>query len=114
MALRMLMHKLAKASIFGLLRSARNDGVGRLWKAPARGPSIGADRAGAGNRAGRAFAQDDHAEYFVLGNVFGLGDAGPLTVLHDGYAIGQIEHVVNVVADEEYADPVGLQLLDEF
>ena len=40
-------------------------------------------------------------------------DADDLAVLHHRHAVGEIEHVVDVVADEEDADAVGLELLDE-
>ena len=37
-----------------------------------------------------------------------------LTVLHHADAVGQIEDIVDVVADEEDADALGLELLDQF
>ena len=42
-----------------------------------------------------------------------MGSPDYLTVLHDADAIGKIEHVVDVVADQENTNAVGLELLDE-
>ena len=35
-------------------------------------------------------------------------------VLHDADAVGEIEDIMDVVADQEDADAVGLELLDQF
>src|SRR5260370_21228960 len=79
-----------------------------------RGPSsVRPNGRGAGDGAGRTFAEDDHPQHFVLGDIRRSPDADDLAVLHYRDAIGEIEDVVNVVADEEDADPLGLQLLDE-
>src|SRR5690348_15362213 len=66
-----------------------------------------------GNRAGRAFTEDDHAEHLVLGNIPGPGRADDLAVLHHTDAVGEVEHIVDVVADQEYADPFGFELPDQ-
>src|SRR5580698_9542406 len=84
------------------------------WLLKAKGRSIRADRPWPRNRPWRALAEDDHAEHFVLGDVFGARGADDLAVFHDRDAVGEIEHVVNVVADEENADALGLELFDEF
>jgi hypothetical protein len=65
------------------------------------------------NCAGRTFAEDDHAEHLVLGHVLDAAGADDLTVLHDRHAVGEIKHLVDVVADEEDAEALGLELLDE-
>ena len=44
---------------------------------------------------------------------FVLRRADDLAVLHHSDAIGEVEHVVDIVADQEDADAVGLQLLDQ-
>ncbi|ENN88049.1 hypothetical protein RHSP_51373 [Rhizobium freirei PRF 81] len=69
--------------------------------------------AGTGDGLWRHLAEDDHAQHFVLGDVFGAGVADDLAVLHDRDAVGEVEDVVDVVADEEDADAFLLQLLDQ-
>ena len=66
------------------------------------------------NRPRRALAEDDHAEHFVLGDVRHARRADDAPVLHHANPIRQIKDVVNVVADQEDADAVGLELSDEF
>ena len=61
-------------------------------------------RAGAGHGAGRAFAEDDHAEHLVLGDVLRARVPTTLAVLHHADAVGEVEDVVDVVADQEDAD----------
>ena len=58
-------------------------------------------------------AQDDHAQHVVRGDgrlVDGVDDPA---VVHDADPIGQVEDVVDVVADEEDADALVLELADE-
>ena len=43
----------------------------------------------------------------------GARGAHDAAVLHHRHAVGEVEHVVDVVADEEDADAFGLELLDE-
>ena len=62
----------------------------------------------------RALAEDDHAENFILGDVGDARRADDASVLHHANPIGQIEDVMNVMADQENADAVGLELADEF
>jgi len=69
------------------------------------------DGARSGDGAGRALAEDDHPQHFVLGNVTDAGGADGAAVLHHCYPVGQVEHVVDIVADEEDADALGLQLM---
>src|SRR5580700_2657547 len=70
-------------------------------------------RAGPWDRARRAFAEDDHAEHFVLGHVLNAAGANDLTVLHHRHPVGEVEHIVDVVTDEEDAEAFRLELLDE-
>src|SRR5690606_27331778 len=70
-------------------------------------------RARAGNRCRRALAQNDHAKHFVLGHFGGLGGTDHLTVLHHANAVCKIEHVVDVMADQEDADAVLLELQNQ-
>ena len=65
------------------------------------------------NCAGRAFAEDDHAEHLVLGHVLDPARSDDLAVLHHRDPVGEVEHVMDVVADEENADALRLELLDE-
>src|SRR5271156_1579345 len=62
----------------------------------------------------RTLAEDDHAENFVLGDAGNGRRADDAPVLHDADPIRQIEDVMNIVADEEDADAVRLELFDEF
>jgi hypothetical protein len=55
-------------------------------------------------------AEDDHLEHLILGHCTRRRGADHLAVLHHRHAIGQIEDVVDVVADEEDADPLALEL----
>ena len=64
--------------------------------------------------AGRALAKYDHPQHLVLRHVRNLGGSHNTSVLHNADAVGEIEHVMDVVADEEDADTVGLELFDEF
>ena len=57
--------------------------------------------------------QDDHAEHLVLGHVLDPSSADDLAVLHHRDAVGEIEDVVDVVADKEDADAFGFGLPDE-
>ena len=61
----------------------------------------------------RHLAQNDHAQDLVLGDVGRVYRADLLAVLHDGDAVREIEHVVQVVADQEDANPLRLELLDQ-
>ena len=67
----------------------------------------------AGTRQGprRTFAENDHAQDLVLGDIADTGGADQLTVLHDVDAVGEVEHVVDVMADEEDADAVGSSMI---
>ena len=57
-------------------------------------------------------AEDDHAED-VVGRDRRLVDrVDDLAVVHDADPVGQVEHVVDVVADEEDADALVLELAD--
>ena len=61
----------------------------------------------------RGLAQDDHAQHVVLGDVVLVDGAHELALEHDADAVRQVEDVVDVVADEEDADALALQLKDE-
>src|SRR3546814_2594714 len=49
-------------------------------------------------------AEDDHAEHLVLGHLGGVARADEAAVLHHAHPVGEVEDVVQVVADEEDAD----------
>ena len=68
---------------------------------------------GPGMAPGGAFAKDNHAEHLVLGHVPDAAGADDLAVLHHRHAVGEVEHVVDVLTDEEDAEALGLELLDE-
>src|SRR5690349_22545423 len=59
------------------------------------------------------FRSDDHSQHLVLGDVSRARGSHDLTVFHDADAVREIEDVVDVVADEEDADAVRLELLDQ-
>src|SRR5215217_4095045 len=63
--------------------------------------------------ARRHLAHDDHAQHFVLGHFAGTCLAHHLAVLHHHDPVCEIEDVVDIVADEEDADAVSLELLDQ-
>src|SRR5690242_11573041 len=65
-------------------------------------------RPGSWNRRGRHLAEDDHAEHFILGDVGRASAADHLSVLHHHHAVRQVEHVVDVVADQEDPDALCL------
>src|ERR1700722_15733807 len=69
---------------------------------------------GPGMAPGGAFAKDNHAEHLVLGHVPDAAGADDLAVLHHRHAVGEVEHVVDVVTDEEDAEALGLGLLGVF
>ena len=58
-------------------------------------------------------AEDDHAEDLVGRDVGLVDDADDPAVVHDRDAVREVEDVVDVVADEEDADALALQLADE-
>ena len=60
-----------------------------------------------------AFAEDDHTEDFVLGDIFGAGRTDCLTVFHHHDPIGEIKDIVNIVADQEDPDPISRSRLDQ-
>ena len=92
------------SALFGPVTSRRGD---------CRAGALTRHRPRPRDRAGRALAQNDHAENLVLGHILDPAAADDLAVLHHGHAVGEVEHVVDVVADEEDADALGLELLDE-
>jgi hypothetical protein len=63
-------------------------------------------RARSRNRPRRALAEDDHAEDFVLGDFGDARGADDAAVLHHANPVGQIEDVMDVMADQ--AASVGL------
>ena len=58
-------------------------------------------------------AQDDHPEHVVGGDVVLVDRVHDPAVVHDADPVGQVEHVVDVVADQEDADALVLELPDE-
>ena len=58
-------------------------------------------------------AHDDHREDLVLGHLVLVHGADELALEHDADPVGQVEHVVDVVADQEDPDALGLELGDE-
>ncbi len=66
----------------------------------------------AGSLAG-LLAHDDHPEHLVLDDVVLVNRADELALQHHGDAIGEIGHVVDVMADQEDADALGLELHDQ-
>ena len=60
--------------------------------------------AGARLGAGRALAENDHAQNLVLGHVLGARCADDSTIFHHREAIGEVEHVLDIMADQENAD----------
>src|SRR5690606_18384187 len=62
-------------------------------------------RAGPRHGRGRHLAHDDHAQHLVLGHLACPRRADHESVLHHDHPVGEVEDVMNVVADQEYADP---------
>jgi len=60
---------------------------------------------GAGPRArtGRTFAENDHPEHLVLGDIGHGSRANDLPVLHHHYAVREVKHVMDIVADQKDA-----------
>ena len=60
----------------------------------------------AGTRQGprRTFAENDHAQDLVLGDIADTGGADQPTILHDIDAVGEVEDVMDIMTDEEDAD----------
>ncbi len=63
--------------------------------------------------AGWAFAENDHAQNLILGHFVRTRCADNPSVLHDREAIGEVEHILDVMADQKNADAFLLQLDDE-
>ena len=66
----------------------------------------------AGDLRGR-LADDDHGQDLVGRDVVLVDRADDPAVVHDADPVGQVEHVVDVVADQEDADPLALELPDQ-
>src|SRR4029079_18221255 len=64
-------------------------------------------------RRARQRAGDDHAEDLVGGDFALIDRADDPGIFHDGDAVRQLIDVVDIVADEEDADALLFQLLDE-
>ena len=62
---------------------------------------------------GGQLAHDDHPEDLVLGDVLLVDRPDELALEHHADPVGQVEHVVDVVADQEDPDPLALQLRDQ-
>jgi hypothetical protein len=58
-------------------------------------------------------AEDDHAEDVVLGHVVDVHGADELAVLHHARPVAHLHHLVDVVVDQEDAEALALQLLDQ-
>ena len=59
------------------------------------------------------FAQDNHAQNLILGHIGRPAGADPTAVFHDHDTIREIENVVDVMTDQEDADALPFQLLDQ-
>src|SRR5712692_5156056 len=62
---------------------------------------------------GRQFAHDDHGQDLVGCHVGFVDGADQSAVEHHADAVGQVEDVMDVVADEEDADSLSFELLDQ-
>ena len=69
---------------------------------------------GAGDGTLGALAGNDHAQHFVMVDVRYSRRPDNLSVFHHAKPVGEIENVMQVMADQEDADAFGLELLDEF
>ena len=58
-------------------------------------------------------AHDDHAEDVIRGDVVLVDHAHDAAVVHDRDAVREVEHVVDVVADQEDADALAGELADQ-
>src|SRR3546814_4726834 len=58
-------------------------------------------------------AEDDHAEHLILGRLGGVAGADQAAVLHHTHPVREVEDVMQVVADEEDADTLLLQMVNQ-
>src|SRR3984893_6254104 len=70
----------------------------------AAGLALSWRRAGTRQAPRRTFAENDHAQDLVLGDIADTGGADQPTILHYIDAVGEVEDVMDVMADEEDAD----------
>src|ERR1700720_3122860 len=97
------------ASLFPIERlireSAPRDRLeARTFADTASGLALSWRRAGTRLAPRRTFAENDHAQDLVLGNIADTGGADQPTILHDIDAVGEVEDVMNIMADQEDAD----------
>ena len=69
-------------------------------------PSLSSRIQSTGTRNGtrRAFAENNHAKHFILGDILHTCRADDASIFHDRHAIRQFKDVMNVMADQEDAD----------
>lgn len=74
---------------------------------------LATQRARARSGARGTFPRDDHRQHLVLRHVAGACGTNNAAVLHHADPVGEIEDIVQVMTDQEDADPLTFQFKDE-